>query len=144
MDNPSFLGFPWVDGLLVGVFCLTVAAVVGSSAWVRHVTSQLPIERPGRRKLIFDALGLAFLVGTVTASVRYRRWLLWLAATAAPRSDVSIRTTVVTTSSSVSVKPLREADWPAHRHEAFRSNTSIFETAFRLPAPGFSVDPGRW
>ena len=61
MDNPSFVGFPWIDVLLVGLFCLTVAAVVGSGSWVRHVTSQLPIERPGRWKLFFGGLALALI-----------------------------------------------------------------------------------
>ena len=65
MDNPSFLGFPWADGLAVGLFCLTVAACVGAATWVRHATGRLTIAGAGRWRLLFDALGLALLVGTV-------------------------------------------------------------------------------
>jgi type II secretory ATPase GspE/PulE/Tfp pilus assembly ATPase PilB-like protein len=65
MDNPSFLGFPWADGLSVGLFCLTVAAFIGAAAWVRHETGREPIARAGRWRLLFDALGLMLLASAL-------------------------------------------------------------------------------
>jgi len=65
MDNPSFPGFPWADGFSVGIFCLTVAAFIGATAWVRHATSRLSIARAGRWRLLFDGLCLVLLIAAL-------------------------------------------------------------------------------
>ncbi len=69
MDNPSFVGVPWLGLLLCGLFCMTVAALAGSAAWVRRTASTLGVEAAGRWNLFFGGLCLAFLVGALTVGL---------------------------------------------------------------------------
>ena len=69
MDIPSFPAFPWLGVLLCGLFCLTVAALAGATAWVRRTTSHLKVEPAGRWNLIFGGLCLASLIGSLTVGL---------------------------------------------------------------------------
>jgi len=69
VDIPSFSSFPWLGGLLAGLFGLTVAAFAGSVAWVRHASRTLSIERADRWNLLFGGLCLAFLAGSLVAGL---------------------------------------------------------------------------
>jgi len=82
VDIPSFAGFPWLDCLLYGLFCLTVAACSGSAAWVRHSTDKLPIEGGGRWNLLFGGLCLLLLFGAIAVGLPATGaiWLLLLPA----------------------------------------------------------------
>ena len=63
MDIPSFPGFPGLDVLLVGLFCLTVIAFAGAGLWVRHTGALLKIDHAARWNLLFDGLCLALAIG---------------------------------------------------------------------------------
>ncbi len=82
MDIPSFAGFPWLDCLLYGLFCLTGAACTCSAAWVRHSTDKLPIEGGGRWNLLFGGLCLLLLAGAIAVALPTAGaiWLLLLPA----------------------------------------------------------------
>lgn len=66
MDLPSFSGFPWLDVLLVGAFCLTVAAAAGAVEWVRHETGIHSIDGSARWNLLVRCICLAILIGCLT------------------------------------------------------------------------------
>lgn len=66
MDLPSFTGFPWRDVLLVGLFCLTVAAAAGAAEWVRYETRLHAIGGSPRWNLLVRGIGLAILIGCLT------------------------------------------------------------------------------
>lgn len=66
MDLPSFIGFPWRDVLLVGLFGLTVAAVAGAARWVRHATARHSIGNAARWNLLVRGLCLGLLLGCLT------------------------------------------------------------------------------
>jgi type II secretory ATPase GspE/PulE/Tfp pilus assembly ATPase PilB-like protein len=82
VDIPSFAGFPWLDCLLYGLFCLTGAACTCSAAWVRHSTDKLPIEGGGRWNLLFGGLCLLLLAGAIAVALPTAGaiWLLLLPA----------------------------------------------------------------
>jgi type II secretory ATPase GspE/PulE/Tfp pilus assembly ATPase PilB-like protein len=65
----SFVGFPWQEILLLGGFALTVAALAGACAWVRHAGISLRVEGNERWNLFFAGLILAFLIGTVAVGL---------------------------------------------------------------------------
>ncbi len=69
MDNPSFSEFPWLGVAFLSLYCLTVAALAGASAWVRHAALSLGIDRLDLWNLFFRGLGVAFLIGTMTVGV---------------------------------------------------------------------------
>ena len=69
MDIPSFAGVPWLGLVLWVAFCLTIAALVGASTWVRHSVSLHAIPAAGRWDMLFGGLCLLFLIGTVTVGL---------------------------------------------------------------------------
>ncbi len=69
VDIPSFTSFPWQGILLLGAFAITVAALAGVSAWVRHAGSSLQVAGAEWWNLFFAGLTLAFLMGIVAVGL---------------------------------------------------------------------------
>jgi len=83
VENLSFLEFPWAGVGLGLALSVTVAALSGACAWVRHAAVSLGMERHDLWNLIFRGLCVAFLVGLVFIGLPALA-AVWIALPAAP------------------------------------------------------------